>query len=112
MKLEIKSKFAKTITASLITLLALTGASSSAPVSAAENSPIVTTPTAETTAANYSYYVTETRTFSDTNTIPPTQVYVTRTINGFKYGGYINRFDYYAVDGGWIALYKGDIYAL
>lgn len=111
MRLEIKSKFAKIITASLIALVALTGAPTNSPVFAAENSPIVTTQTAETTAAKSSYYVTETRTFSNTNTIPPTQIYVYRIINGFAYGGYINRFDYYAVDGGWVAVYKGDIYA-
>lgn len=57
-------------------------------------------------------YITENRSFSKNYAIPPATIYVTRTINGFLYGGTINRFSYVDADVRWLATYKGYVRAL
>lgn len=63
-----------------------------------------------TTAATTSYYVTESRRYSS---FPPATIYHEEVINGFLYGGTLNRFDYaYDPDAKiYLVTYKGYIYA-
>ena len=63
-----------------------------------------------TTAATNSYYVSELRRYSS---FPPATIYHEEVINGFLYGGTLNRFDYaYDPDAKmYLVTYKGYIYA-
>lgn len=58
-------------------------------------------------------YVTEYRNFYKTSYVaPPSSVYVSRTINGFLYGGYIDRFQYVDAGDYWLTTYKGYLIAI
>lgn len=58
-------------------------------------------------------YVTEYRNFYKTSYVaPPASLYVTQDINGFKYGGTINRFQYVSAGDYWLTTYKGYIRSL
>ncbi|MCM2677332.1 hypothetical protein [Alkalicoccobacillus plakortidis] len=57
-----------------------------------------------------SKYVTATKNWSKSYSVPPAKYFYYTTINGFKYKGSLNRFSYADADVRWIATYKGYVY--